>query len=591
MAEARFFGDSVWPSDRATATSSRISMPSPRVPGGVLETGFERLWLAFMSARVLLGLSIFALHLSASWMGQPVRIWAFGLSLAYACIAVAQRLWGRTRGPEQSFDRQWLSVIGFDLLYVGLLHFQPFGGAQVMGVHYTPLLALPVLMASILGSRPVALGTAALAALMLLGVAALGARHSLWDSASDFVQSGLLGAGLMALAWVTNHLAVRLAKEQLTALRSRLQAQLQSRVNNLVIESMNDGVLVVDADYVVHTANPAARALMGSDEEVTPTVFRLTDDSAWIQLLHVARLSFEDGPIDATEVILHHEDRLASQLKVRTECTPQLSREDHGLCVMFLQDMRASEARLRTEKLAAMGRMSAAVAHEFRNPLAAITQANALLQEELQVPVHQRLSGMIEQNAARLLHIVNDVMDVVRVQGPPDAAQEALLLDEEVALFCHEWATQNAVDGRLRLILRAEGVHVRFAREHLRRLLVNLLDNAARYASGGEAAIQVETQFVRHGPAVLRVWSDGAPIEPTVQRHLFEPFFSSESRSSGLGLFICQELCERHGASIGHERTARQQDGVPLEGNEFFIHFRRAPSGHTIWGFEESTLP
>lgn len=580
MAEARRPGAAVWG-----------GLPAPHISRALLETGFERLWQAFMSARVLLGLSVLALHLSARWMGQPLRPWALGLGLLYAVISISQRLWDRPRGPEQDFDRQWLSVIGLDLLFVGLLHLPLFGGVQVLGMHYTPLLGLPVLMAAILGSRPVALGTAALAALMLLGVAALGARHALWDNASDFVQSGLLGAGLMALAWVTNHLAVRLASEQITALRNRLQAQLQARVNNLVIESMSDGVLVVDASYVVHTANPAARALLGSDDEVIPSVFRLSDDSAWVQLLHVARLSFQDGPIDGAEIILHHENRLASQLQVRTECTPRQSREDRGLCVMFLQDMRATEARLRTEKLAAMGRMSAAVAHEFRNPLAAITQANALLQEELQEPVQQRLSGMIEQNAARLLHIVDDVMAVVRVQGAPEVAQETLLLDDEVARFCQEWAAQNAVGTRLQLDLRCEGVHARFAREHLRRLLVNLLDNALRYASLLDASIQVATRFERHGPAVLTVWSDGAPIEEDVRRHLFEPFFSSESRSSGLGLFICQELCERHGARIGHEYSARAQGHGQRSGNAFFVELRRAPSGHTVWGFEESQLP
>ena len=83
------------------------------------------------------------------------------------------------------------------------------------------------------------------------------------------------------------------------------------------------------------------------------------------------------------------------------------------------------------------------------------------------------------------------------------------------------------------------------------------------------------------GPVLLMVWSDGLPLEPSVRRHLFEPFFSSESRSSGLGLFICRELCERHGANIGYERTERSQQGAPQAGNEFFVSFRRAPGSYT----------
>ena len=73
--------------------------------------------------------------------------------------------------------------------------------------------------------------------------------------------------------------------------------------------------------------------------------------------------------------------------------------------------------------------------------------------------------------------------------------------------------------------------------------------------------------------ARLQVWSDGAPLEPSVQRHLFEPFFSSESRSSGLGLYICRELCERHGAAIGYRRAPARGRSA-REGNEFFVHFR-----------------
>ena len=318
---------------------------------------------------------------------------------------------------------------------------------------------------------------------------------------------------------------------------------------------------------------------------MTPDRFSLLDNPAWVQLVHVARITLTDGPIDSTEITLHHEDRQSSHLQIRTERTPVLGDSGTSLCVLFLQDLREAEARLRTEKLAAMGRMSAAVAHEIRNPLAAISQANALLAEELELPAQQRLTTMIQQNAQRLGHIVDDVLNIARVQGSADANEStysALPLDEEIEAFCREWAQQHHAGARLGLEFKATQIHVQFAREHLRRILVNLLDNAARYASQDIAAIEVATRAVRHGPAALMVWSDGAPMEPSVQRHLFEPFFSSESRSSGLGLFISRELCERHGASITYERTARTRADRTVEGNEFLIQFRRAHSPHSM---------
>ena len=550
-------------------------------------TGFTRLWTAFMSARVLVALALLGLHIGLHLLGRPVTVWVLGCCTAFVVVTAAARLALRPRGPGRAFDAQWLPTVGLDLLFFATLQWQ-----GNLGINYTPLLALPVVMAAILGSRALALGTAALTALMLLGYAAWTVSASAWANTADMAQAGLTGAGLLMLALLTNQLASRLVREEAVARRSRIEAQVQSLVNNMVIEALPDGVLVVDSTHLVRAANPAARLMLGSDQEVTPHLFSLHDNPAWLQLMHIAQLTFADTPVDAAEVILHHEDRMPSRLQVRTQRTPPIGDSGVSLCVMFLQDLREMEARLRTEKLASMGRMSAAVAHEIRNPLAAISQANALLEEDLESPLQRRLTDMVRQNAERLQHIVEDVLNVARVQGPGDALEtHALALDEEARTFCGEWAQQHAAGARLRVDLNAPEVQVQFARDHLRRILVNLLDNAARYASAHEGAIQVATHAVRHGPVMLMVWSDGAAMEPAVRRHLFEPFFSSESRSSGLGLFICRELCERHGATIAYERTAREQAGRIVEGNEFFVSFRRAHSGHSTFNLEDTALP
>ncbi|HRL36743.1 MAG TPA: ATP-binding protein [Ottowia beijingensis] len=550
-------------------------------------TGFTRLWTAFMSARVLVALALLGLHIGLHLLGRPVTVWVLGCCTAFVVVTAAARLALRPRGPGRAFDAQWLPTVGLDLLFFATLQWQ-----GNLGINYTPLLALPVVMAAILGSRALALGTAALTALMLLGYAAWTVSASAWANTADMAQAGLTGAGLLMLALLTNQLASRLVREEAVARRSRIEAQVQSLVNNMVIEALPDGVLVVDSTHLVRAANPAARLMLGLDQEVTPHLFSLHDNPAWLQLMHIAQLTFADTPVDAAEVILHHEDRMPSRLQVRTQRTPPIGDSGVSLCVMFLQDLREMEARLRTEKLASMGRMSAAVAHEIRNPLAAISQANALLEEDLESPLQRRLTDMVRQNAERLQHIVEDVLNVARVQGPGDALEtHALALDEEADTFCGEWAQQHAAGARLRVDLNAPEVQVQFARDHLRRILVNLLDNAARYASAHEGAIQVATHAVRHGPVMLMVWSDGAAMEPAVRRHLFEPFFSSESRSSGLGLFICRELCERHGATIAYERTAREQAGQVVEGNEFFVSFRRAHSGHSTFNLEDTALP
>ena len=240
---------------------------------------------------------------------------------------------------------------------------------------------------------------------------------------------------------------------------------------------------------------------------------------------------------------------------------------------MFLEDLREMEARVRTEKVAAMGRMSAALAHEIRNPLAAITQANALLDEDLHNPAHKQLTAMVGQNARRLAKIVDDVLNISRAKVlSPEQHGIALALDDAVAHIASDWRQQAAAGRQTRIAVDTGNTTVAFDPEHLRRIMVNLLDNALRYASTTANAIEVATQLSAPGHARLLVWSNGVPLEKAVQAHLFEPFFSSESRSTGLGLYICRELCERYGAMIGYQRALRGA----VEGNEFYVSFRPA---------------
>jgi two-component system sensor histidine kinase PilS (NtrC family) len=128
-------------------------------------------------------------------------------------------------------------------------------------------------------------------------------------------------------------------------------------------------------------------------------------------------------------------------------------------------------------------------------------------------------------------------------------------------------------ESRLRLDLPAAPLQVLFDPEHLRRVLVNLLDNAHRHASPEPGAIYLRLAVRDDATAVLTVLSDSPPIAPEVERHLFEPFFSTRSRGSGLGLYICRELCERYGASIEY----RPRPAAERLRNEFSIALRRAP--------------
>ena len=535
------------------------------------DTPFDRLWRGFMTARVTIALVLLVL-LSTLYMllGGMLGIsdWLIGLCGTYVVATLAVRLLAHPQPPGSAFDPQWVSTIGVDLMAFSTLQF-----LQVGNINYGPLFALPVLMAAVLGSSLLALGTAAGVTLLLLAEAWVMVLQAPQELATRFLQAGLTGMGYFAVAVLVNQQAARLAREEAAARNSRQVARVQAQVNELVIENLGDGVLVVDADGRVRAANPAARKHLGEARMAPDSPLLLTTHAPWQPLAELARLTFTTEMSQRADLAIDDGVGSPRRVQVRTRLTAAQDDLAHSLCVMFLQDLRELEARLRTEKLAAMGRMSAAVAHEIRNPLAAIAQANALLEEDLTDPSQRQLSALVRQNAQRLAQIVDEILNISRVQHQgPEANAIKLELDESVTVACNDWARQAGVGERLELSLACSGTQVPFEADHLRRVLINLLDNAHRYATSEPASIRVLTQRVGR-ESTLRVWSDGPPLEAAVRQHLFEPFFSSESRSSGLGLYICRELCERHGAQIGYRRGIGP-GAAPRQGNEFFVVFR-----------------
>jgi two-component system, NtrC family, sensor histidine kinase PilS len=544
----------------------------PAAAGLNRDSAFARLWRGFMIARLAIAVVLLVL-LSTLLVLVPalnVSHWLIGLCSAYLAATLAVRLFTQPSPPGQTFDPQWVSTIGVDLVAFSTLQL-----LQAGGINYSPLFALPVLMASVLGSALLALGTAAGVTLLLLTDAWVLTLHFPAETTARFLQAGLTGSGYFALGFLTNQMAARLAREERAAQRGQRAARIQAQVNELVIETLTEGILVVDSQGSVHAANPAARAMLGFRRNGRNAPFALTAQAEWLPMMALAADTFALREAQLGEVALEEDGAGARRIHVRTRLTPLLDNPAESLCVLFLEDVREMEARLRTEKLAAMGRMSAAVAHEIRNPLAAIAQANALMEEDLHEPALKQLSFLVRKNAQRLSQIIDEILDISRVQHQGLSAA-ALELDSAVALACNDWAKQAGGAGRLQLDLCAPGVRVAFDADHLRRVLVNLLDNGLRYAGHKPDSLRVSTQ-AEPGGVALRVWSDGAPLEAAVRRHLFEPFFSSESRSSGLGLYICRELCQRHNSAIGYRRGTGGCAGDVREGNEFFVAFRTAP--------------
>ena len=564
----------------ATATDRRVLSRQARRILGEPESALTRIYRTYAAARAAIGAAMVAGISATSLMGASPSVALGLLCLAYAVQAIA--LWllprfGALTQPQPQDSaaqrrRQWLATIGVDLVAFTALHLLVSSGS----LNFAALLVLPVLMSGVLTSRLLSLATASAVALMLLLVA----WHTAGTEAGSAVlitQSGLAGIGFFAIALLAGELASRLAREEIAARGSMELARQQAQLNRLVIEEMADGVLVVDRELRVRATNPAARSLLGSRGPGPAAPFQLQSRTEWAALSRAVQDALADAywPEEGSDVVLNFGpgDTRTLRMRVRFTRRPALKRGQAGteeFCVLLLEDVRTAEARLRQEKLAAMGRVSAGIAHEIRNPLSAIAQANALLLEDALPEPQQRLLRMVADNVARLKRLVDEVMEVAPGTAPAPGVIDATA---EVAAAAADWARTTGLDvgpqGRLRLDLPQTPLRVLFDPEHLRRVLVNLLDNAKRHGSDAPGAIGVRLAARDEGSVLLLVDSDGAPIAHEVERHLFEPFFSTRSRGSGLGLYICRELCERYGASIEYRL---RPDG---QRNLFLVIMRR----------------
>jgi len=545
------------------------------------DTALRRVFRTYVAARAVLGLLLATVPWVVSLPNVHSPLPLILLCLGYAAQSVT--LWmmpqvrpGETPTMTRLGRRQWLATIGVDLLVFAALHlFDP--GANL---NFGALLVLPVLMSGVMATRLAAAGSAAAVALVLLS-GVWRAAPGLGDVGVLFTQAGLAGIGVFMIALLASEFSGRLVREEMAARGSLEIARQQAQLNRLVIEEMSDGVLVVDRRARVRTANPAARALLAVNGMADPAPFPLHNNDAWSTLQAAVERAFEQGswPDTAREVRLMFEDGQSRTLQVRARFTRRrpLDSDDGAppeeFCVVFLEDLRSVQSRSRQEKLAAMGRVSAGIAHEIRNPLAAIAQANALLLEDVLSNEQHYLARMVSDNVDRLKRIVDDVME-----ASPGAATEHRVLDARatVQAVCTDWTRTVGLslgaESRLRLELPAEPITVEFDPEHLRRVLVNLLDNAGRHASDTPGSIRVHLFVADERGAVLAVASDGAAIAADVEPHLFEPFFSTRSRGTGLGLYICRELCVRHGGSI----EFRPLDGGQRHRNEFRVTMQRA---------------
>ncbi len=402
--------------------------------------------------------------------------------------------------------------------------------------------------AAVVSTRRMAASFAAAATLLVLAEASWPLLHGGGDAAMTMT-AGLVGVACFATAMTVNWLAIRLHAQEEIARRRGEDLRRQHAVTSQVVAELQQGVLVVGPRGAVTTMNPAARTLLGVEAEA-PTLAADSSPAggpAWAALRRAYARWREGGSPTHAEVELSLPAPGGAAVRVSLRFMGGDGGDD---VVVILEDQRLVEVRAQQLKLASMGRLSASIAHEVRNPLAAIRHANSLLAERIDDPALARLARIVEDNTVRIDRIVEDVLSIARRER---AGDESIDLRVFLTGFVTEFAAASGADPR-RIAVRLETDRpIRFDPNHLRQVLLNLLGNALRHASGAEGAVLIGWRERDAHRLELTVADDGSGLPPEMLEHAFEPFSTTDSRGTGLGLYLARELCNANDATIRYE--------------------------------------
>jgi len=481
---------------------------------------------------------------------------ALGLSGAYAFLNAFFQL--GTLQPGLAVTTLVTYAVAAVLLVVPALLREPRISLQVTAAVFVDVLAIVVLMHTSGGIRS-GLGVSLLISLAAAGLITRGRLvffHSavaalailleqafqMWRydaPASDFVQSGLTSMALFATAGLGWTLARYARTSETIAEQRTIDLANMSQINELVIRDMQDGFLVVDPEGTIRQSNPRAVQLLGPLPqgrrpllaEYSPEIARLMD--SWRRGPEVTYAPFRT-PRSASELAVHF-------VPIGGGETPPT--------VVFVEDVGRLRAQAQQMKLVALGRLTASIAHEIRNPLSSINHAAELLAETEHAQAgDDRLVSIIRDNVHRLDRIVEEVLYLNRRdRAQPETIEARAFLEQFTADFCaNEGVPPDGVQLEIRTTQRMS-----FDRQHLHQVLWNLLRNAWRHGLKLRGSVRV-TLLPAEAPGMLalEVADDGKGVAAELQPHLFEPFFTTEAQGTGLGLYIARELCEGNGARI-----------------------------------------
>jgi two-component system sensor histidine kinase PilS (NtrC family) len=559
------------------------------------------LWRSLQTLNLSRILVALALLLSLSfkaftdyWLFEPsfLRILAAAYLLAAFGFVMLKWKW------QQRFLLQLISQVALDVIVISILYVGVGGSKSGLVILYLfPLAGLGILAPMLL-----ALSFVSAVSLFLLLV---NTYQVLQNEDSNIIsQAGLYGAAYFAVVYVLNRLARNLIGQEELANQRGFELALQQAINRTVIADMDDGILVIDQDGYLFESNPAAERMLGiatarysgsqkqrlkqinslepialaldnwaDGQRPDTTTWLRNEGASFVTIRHfvearatAANLSSAEAPHEA-----------ATHLKLRFVRIDEGDFDHLGLrltpcTIIFMQNVSELENQAQQLKLASMGRLTASIAHEVRNPLSSISYAASLLGEDVHNEVQaRRLLKIVEDNVARLNQLIEDILKLSR-KAQMNLAP--ILLMDEVRSIVQEFVETRGIAENMIHLSDTGHFHVVFDPGHLHEVITNLLSNAVRYASGKPSCIRLIIKVSSGSRRELHIQDDGPGISSIVRSHLFEPFYTTSSKGTGLGLYMARELCLNNHAVLDYEYRNDDTHTYGIEpGGRFVINF------------------
>jgi two-component system sensor histidine kinase PilS (NtrC family) len=370
-------------------------------------------------------------------------------------------------------------------------------------------------------------------------------------SPNNYTSAVILSLACFAIAWLAHSLARRMQQSESLASQRGLDVQNLAQINALIANEMKDGVLVVDQSLQVKHHNIQAENLLSLNSEnwseknladIAPEIANLMQ--AW---LTESTISPETTTPNIQKVTAQSRELRISFLPISENRSPETRNQG---AVIFLEDWSQMQTQAHQVKLAALGRLTANIAHEIRNPLSAISHANQLLQEDEELnPANRRMLQIISDNVQRLDQIIKDVLELNRRDR---TNQEKIQLESFITDFYHQFCAVEKIPERcFKIALKNTSTLISFDRRHLNQILWNLCKNGWRHSKQQENSLELALNIMGAIQTVqIVVNDDGEGIPENISSHLFEPFFTTEKTGTGLGLYIARELADANGAKL-----------------------------------------